>query len=471
MARTKDKSEIRREFARYAIPSVAGMVVSSLYTVVDGIFVGRGVGDLALGGVNIVFPFIMLVIALTMLIAIGGANLAAFLRGRGRQAEANNIFCQSACLLLAAGAMLFVGAWFFSREICLLLGADADLLPYAESYLRSMAPFVAVQTVGLGLSVFVRNDNAPNLVMIGTISGAVANIFLDYLFIMVFQWGIEGAAFATGLGLTLELAVYLSHFARARGALRFRMPIFSAREIARLAYNGFSSFLMEFCQSAIAVSFNLVIIRHLGPLGVAAYGVVTYICSSFNMILIGITQGAQPILSFNHGRGDVEAVKTIYAMGSKTSIAVSIAFVITCFLGGRQLSGMFSDGGGELVELSTRMLSYFCVAYIPVGLTLMNILFFQTTEREGRGALVSVLRCVGFVLAFLLVLPRWWGEYGIYLSFFFGEAANWLVSAILYAGIEEPESSMEPQPAYAPIIVSPSPSAASARLRSISGRQ
>ena len=459
------KESIGRDFVRYAVPSVAGMVVSSLYTMVDGIFVGRGVGDLALGDVNIVFPFIMLVIAVTMLIAIGGANLASFHCGRGQQEKANGIFCQSAGLLLAAGVILFAGAFFFSREICLVLGADAELLPYAQAYILSMSPFVAVQTVGLGLSVFVRNDNSPNLAMFGTISGAVANIFLDYLFIMVWDWGIEGAAVATGLGLTLELVIYLSHFVRGKGLLRLRMPAFSRRETGRMLYNGLSSFLMEFCQSAIAISFNIVIIRHMGALGVAAYGIVTYICSSFNMILIGITQGAQPILSYNHGRRDVDAVKKIYALGSRSSLAAAALFVVVCLAFGRELSALFAGDSERLIAMSERMLSYFCVAYIPVGLTLMNILFFQTTECEGRSTLVSVMRCLGFVQAFLLMLPQWLGEYGIYLSFFCGEAANWLVSAVLFSRIDEPEEAeLEMQPAYAPAA------GASGRFKRMSGR-
>lgn len=457
---------IRREFLRYALPSVAGMVVSSLYTVVDGIFVGRGVGDFALGGVNIVFPYIMLVIALTMLVAIGGANLASFHRGRGNDRTANNIFCQAAVLLVAVGAVLTLVAFFFARQVATFLGADEQLLPFAETYLRSMAPFVMVQTIGLGLSIFVRNDGSPNLVMAGTISGALANIVLDYVFIMEWGWGVRGAAIATGLGLILEFAVYLSHFLLRRGMLRLRRPVFSGREVIRLGYNGLASFLMEFCQSAIAISFNMVIISHIGPLGVAAYGVVTYLCSSFNMLLIGITQGAQPIISLNHGRGDVDAVKGIYRLGSIACLLTSGIFIVICLAFGDRLAELFSEGGGELVFLSRRMLAHFCFAYAPIGLALMNILFFQTTEREGRSIIVSLLRCVGFVQVFLLVLPFYWGESGIYWAFLCGETANWLVSAVLYFGIAEPERSVfaDTQPAYVPVT------STSTRLRQASGR-
>lgn len=461
MAALSTKSSIRRQFVRYAVPSVAGMIVSSLYTVVDGIFVGRGVGDLALGGVNIVFPFIMLVIAVTMLIAIGGANLLSFRRGRNEHAEANNIFNQSVGLLAVASLVLFCAASFFSRELCVLLGADDELLPFSQAYLRTMAPFVAVQTMGLGLSIFLRNDNSPNLAMIGTISGAVANIYLDYLFIMEWGWGIEGAAIATGIGLALELCVYLSHFLRRKGELRFRLPVYTVRDVKKLLYNGAPSFLMEFCQSAVAISFNLVIISHIGPLGVAAYGIVTYICSSFNMILIGITQGAQPIISLNHGRGNSQNVKAIYRLGTWSGLLSGLVFIIVCFVFTERLVGLFG-GEGEFLALTGEMLRYFCIGYVPVGLTLMNILFFQTTEQEARSTVVAVLRCIGFVQVFLLFLPAWFGVHGIYLSFLCGEVGNWLVSVFLMRvrRLEfAADGFAEAQPALQPVTSS------SARLR------
>jgi Na+-driven multidrug efflux pump len=431
MAASSTKSGIRGQFVRYAVPSVAGMIVSSLYTVVDGIFVGRGVGDLALGGVNIVFPFIMLVIAVTMLIAIGGANLLSFRRGRNEHVEANNIFNQAVGMLAVASLALFLAAFFFSRELSVILGADEDLLPFSQAYLRTMAPFVAVQTMGLGLSIFLRNDNSPNLAMIGTISGAVANIYLDYLFIMEWGWGIEGAAIATGIGLALELCIYLSHFIRRKGELRFRLPVYSLRDVKKLFYNGAPSFLMEFCQSAVAISFNPVIIGHIGPLGVAAYGIVTYICPSFNMILIGITQGAQPIISLNHGRGNVHNVRAVYRLGTWSGLLPGLAFIGVCFVFTDSLVGLFIGGEGDFVALAGEMLRYFCIGYIPVGLTLMNILFFQTTEQEARSTVVAILRCVGFVQVFLLFLPAWFGVHGIYLSFLCGEVGNWLVSISL----------------------------------------
>ncbi len=461
MAELVNRGSIRRQFLRYAVPSVAGMIVSSLYTVVDGIFVGRGVGDLALGGVNIVFPFIMLVIAVTMLVAIGGANLLSFKRGRSEHAEANNIFNQSVGLLLVASLVLFFAAFFFSRELCVLLGADDELLPFSQAYLRTMAPFAAVQTVGLGLSIFIRNDNSPNLAMIGTISGAVINICLDYLFIMQWGWGIEGAAIATGIGLVLELIIYLSHFWRRKGGLRFRLPVFAARDVKKLLYNGGPSFLMEFCQSAVAISFNLVIISHIGPLGVASYGIVTYICSSFNMILIGITQGAQPILSLNHGGGNSHNVREVYRLGTLSSLISSLVFVLVCLTFTDLLVRLFVSGEGEFVSLTGEMLRYFCIGYVPVGLTLMNILYFQTTEREARSTIVAVLRCIGFVQMFLLFMPAWFGVHGIYLAFLCGETCNWLTSLFLMRVMHasHPHAFTEARPALQPVTSS------SARLR------
>lgn len=150
------------------------------------------------------------------------------------------------------------------------------------------------------------------------------------------------------------------------------------------------------------------------------------------MILIGITQGAQPILSLNHGRRDKAAVNGIFKLGVGACLAASAMFIAACLAFDASLIGLFGDGG-ETAALAADMLAVYCLAYVPVGVSLMNILLFQTTEREAGSTLVSVLRCVGFVQAFLLVLPVFFGEYGIYLSFLAGELCNWGVSEIVRA--------------------------------------
>ncbi|MDL2273241.1 MATE family efflux transporter [Oscillospiraceae bacterium OttesenSCG-928-G22] len=426
---------IRREFARYAIPACVGMVVSSLYNIVDGVFVGRGVGEVALGAINIVYPYVMLQIAITMLVAIGGANHFSANRGRGKNEAANNIFLQSIYLLVGLGVVINALALAFAPGICRLLGADEALLPYARDYLWWIALFGVVYLPGLGLSIFVRNDNAPRRELVGTLVGTVVNIVLDYLFIMRFGMGIAGAAIATGIGQTVSVLIFLSHFLQTDRVLRFRKVRWNGADLKKILLSGAPSFLVEFSQSAVAFSFNLVLMARVGAVGVSYYSIVMYICSMFNMVLIGLTQGAQPIMSFHYGGGHTASVKAIHHLAIRTALTLTAVIYAAVFFFGGNLAAVFVPESAELAGMAARMMKYYFLAFFPVGVTLLNILFFQVTERNRRSVALSFLRCIGGIQLFLLLLPPLLGVVGIYLSFLCGELCHCLFSLVLLKNV------------------------------------
>ena len=426
-----------KEFFRFAVPSVTGMVVTSLYTIIDGIFVGRGVGELALGSVNLVYPFIMLQIAVAMLFAFGGANHYSMRKGRGEHASANNVFCQSIAVLAVFAFALNMFVILLPDQTAYLLGADEKLAPGVKDYIFWVALFGIVYMPGVGVSIFVRNDNAPGLEMVGTLSGAIANIILDYLFIIEFGWGIAGAAIATGIGQMIAVTIYMSHFLRRNCTLRLRIPRFIFSDMLKVSYNGFATFLMEFSQSAIAFSFNLVLMAKLGPLGVASYSIVMYICSIFNMVLIGVVQGAQPIISFNHGQGNVGNENKIYRLAVGSNLTLTILFYGLVFIFCKPLTELFITGNTQVTETAVEMMCLYFLGFFPIGISLMNILYFQTTEQEGKSVFISVIRCLGFVQLFLVFLPGMIGIVGIYLSFLCGELCNCGVSSLLHIGVKE----------------------------------
>lgn len=425
------RKDVVKQFTRFTIPAVVAMVVSSLYTILDGVFVGQGIGQMALGAINIVFPFIMFNIAFSMLIGVGGSNLYSFLKGRGEKEKANNLFCQCFCILLGAGALLSILSFVFREQFCRLLGADDELLPMATRYMTWIAPFVFVQITGLGISVFIRNDNAPKLAMTGAVVGSLVNAVLDYVLLIVLHKEIEWAAITNGIGMTIELVFYLSHFVSKKGDLRIKKPRYRSKEVRAVFKNGFSSFLMEFSAAAVSFSFNLVIIARMGAVGVSAYSIVIYICTTFNYLLIGVSQGAQPIMSLSHGRGDERTLKEGYRLGSLTNFVLSILMVTAAFAFGRQLVSLFGTQSAEISAAAVKMLRIYALAYIPIGLSLMNVLYFQTTENNLYSTIVSFLRSIGFVQLCLLILPPVFGIAGIFLSHGVGEGLNFGVSIVL----------------------------------------
>jgi Na+-driven multidrug efflux pump len=234
----------------------------------------------------------------------------------------------------------------------------------------------------------------------------------------------------------VSVCIYLTHFLRKNCTLRPRLPEFDFGEVRRIFFNGSSSFLMEFSQSAIAFSFNLVLMARIGASGVAAYSIVMYICSMFNMVLIGIVQGAQPIISYNHGSGNTENENKVYRLGLVSNLVLTAFFYLAIFFFGGQLAGLFSKDNPVLVRSAFEMMRLYFLGFFPIGISLMNILYFQTTEREGKSIALSALRCIGFVQLALVILPGLVGTTGIYLSLLAGELVNCVISIILYVRVK-----------------------------------
>lgn len=435
---TKTQNEnMGREFIRFVIPAVVSMVVTSLYSIVDGIFVGRGVGEQALAAVNIAYPLVMLHIALAMLVALGGANAFSINKGKGSPQKANRFFLQSMVLITGISAVLNILILLFPSQTARLLGADDTLLPYVQSYIKWIALFAIIYMPGLVLSIFIRNDNAPKKELAGTLTGAVTNMVLDYLFIMVFNMGIEGAAIATGIGQLTAVLIFMTHFKKQDRILRIKKFKMRSRDIKNILINGCPSFLMEFSQSAAAYSFNLVLLMYTGSLGVSAYSIVMYICSIFNMVLIGVVQGAQPIMSFNYGKGSRKNIQKIYKLTVNTSLCLTAVIYIPVFFLGKILSGIFISDNIQVTNMASEMMKYYFLAFFPIGISLTNILYFQIVRYEKLAVFISFIRCIGFIQLSLFILPKFAGLTGIFLSFLCGEMFNCIVSAILYKYTEK----------------------------------
>lgn len=422
---------INKQFARYVIPAVIAMSVQAFYTVLNGIIAGQGLGEIALGAVNIALPFNMVIIALGMLIGIGGANVYSFHKGKGDAEEANNIFCQCLVLSIIIGMALALTGFFFRENLALFLGANQEMLPSVVAYLKWLAPFSLLQIVVFVLIVFVRNDDAPKLVMTASIFGALVNIILDIILIFIMHFGIEVIALTNGISMLIQGAFFIPHFAGRKGRLRLCKPEFRFGDVKRVLSNGVASFLMEFWQSAITLSFNLALVHTVGTLGVSAYSIVTYACALINMILVGVTQGAQPIMSFYHGKGEARIFFHVYRLGIYTNIIIPVFLVAGCAAFGSGIAFLFHSGNPELTTLTVHMFRLFPLGFIFVGPVLMNILFFQATERNVYATLISFLRCAGFVQIFLLLFMHLFGANGIYLSFVAGEFGHFIISQAL----------------------------------------
>lgn len=408
------------EFLKYAIPSAFSMFISALYTIIDGIFVGQGVGDAALAAVNIVLPFTVILVGMANMMAVGGGALVSKNIGAKEIDKAVNIFRQVCKFLLILSIVISIICVIFTNQILKLLGATKNLQGLAVDYLRFYALFSIPNLIGIVLNSFVRNDQKPKLAMVSIISGAITNIILDYVFIFKFGFGIKGAAIATGLGQIVTVSILLPHFIKKKGYLSFgkvKLQIESIKEFLKI---GFPSFFAQASFSVIVLLHNIIITKNIGEIGVSAYSIINYIGTNIYMVLFGLTLGAQPLISYNYGKRDDKKMLSFYKITCVSSTLFTCIAVSICYIFGRNLIQIFTSDK-EILELAYTGLRFASISYFFVGLNLNTITYYQAIEMPKYSNLICLFRSIIFLPIGLILLSNIFGVNGVWGGTLFAE--------------------------------------------------
>ena len=421
---------MRKEFFKYAIPSALAMFISSLYTVIDGIFVGQGVGDSALAAVNIVLPFTVLLFGLASMFAIGGGALVSKNIGAGNVEKAINIFRQVFKSLMIFSLIISIICVVFTKEIVTILGATDILKPLAVDYLRFYAIFCIPNLIGIVLNSFVRNDGRPKLAMISTISGAITNIILDYLFIFHFGMGIKGAAIATGLGQIVTVSMLLPHFLMKKGYLSFGKVKISYKTVKEFCTIGFPSFFAQGSYSIIVLFHNIALVNYVGEIGISAYSILNYLTTNIYMVLYGITLGVQPLVSYNYGRKDGEKMLGFFRITSISNIVITSFFVVVSYVFGPSLISIFTNDT-QIATLSYDALKIACLSYFAVGLNLNTLVYYQAVETPKYSNLSCLLRSVVYLPICLFSFGKLFGVNGIWASAIVSETLTFITIKLI----------------------------------------
>ncbi|MCU9815735.1 MATE family efflux transporter [Paraclostridium sp. AKS73] len=418
------------EFLRYAVPSSLAMFISSLYTVIDGIFVGQGVGDSALAAVNIVLPFTVVLFGIASMLAVGGGALVSKNVGAEDIDKAVDIFRQVFKLLLIISIVTSIVCIVFTGPIVRMLGATDNLEPLAVEYLKYYAIFCTPNLVGIVLNSFVRNDNRPKLAMVSTIAGAITNVILDYVFIFTFDMGIKGAAIATGLGQIVTVAILLPHFLKKRGYLSFGNTSLNKDTIKEVLNIGFPSFFGQASFSIIVFLHNIALSNFMGEIGISTYSIINYITTNIYMVLLGLTFGAQPLISYNFGRRDSKKMLKFYEINCKCSLVVSITASLICYVFGRSIVGIFTTDP-NIAKLGYHGIKIACLAYIIGSINLNTLVYYQAIEIPKFSNLICLFRSIIFLPICLIVLPKLFGLNGIWSSVLVSESITFIVMYIM----------------------------------------
>lgn len=425
------QSEIRKEnplgiepvsklMFQFAIPSIIAMLVGALYNIVDQLFIGQKVGTLGNAATNIAFPLSTSCIALALLFGIGGASCFNLSLGRGEKERAVHFIGNALVMLFSCGLALCVVTQLFLTPMLILFGAPEEVLPYAKDYVRIVSfgfPFLLLTTGGGHL---IRADGSPKMTMICNISGAVINTVLDALFVLVFNWGMKGAAFATVIGQfcsALLVILYMRnlHTAPLKGIhLRIRWQY-----ISQIMSIGMASCFNQLAIMIVQIVMNNSL-KHYGAASVygesipiACAGIVIKVSQIFFSIVIGIGQGTQPIESYNYGAKQYARVREAYYLACKAGGAISVLSFILFQIFPRQILAMFGEGTEEYFAFGEK---YF---RIYLFITFLNFLqpitstFFTSIGKAIKGALLSLTRQIIVLLPLMLILPIFMGIDGV----------------------------------------------------------
>ena len=391
-----------KQFLGYAIPSALAMCIASLNTIIDGVFLGNGIGDAALGAVNIVMPITIVFFGLATMVSVGGGALISKNFGANEDEKGISIFRQVTYMLIIMSLCLSAICVIFAKPIVKIMGATENLLPLA-----------------------------PKLAMVSTICGTISNIILNYIFIFKLGLGIKSAAIATGFGQIITLLIALPHFILKKGKLSFGKQNLEAGTIREVLKIGLPSFFAEAAFSVIIFVHNLVLVNTVGEIGISTYAIINYITTNIYLVLLGVTLGAQPLISYNYGAKDGEKMLVFYKLSNRTSIIIGIIFALLCFVFGREIISVFTSDK-ELINISYIAVNINNLAYLFIGKNLTTTMYYQAIEIPKYSNMICAMRSILILPIVLVIMAKAFGENGIWISMAISEFMIILISKKIF---------------------------------------
>ena len=420
----------RSTLIKYVVPSVMGMVSIFLFTIVDGIFVGRGVGTDGLGAVNIAFPFVMIYGAFCMLTTIGGLTITAIRVGRGDRDGANDAFMHSLVMTFIICVLMTLAGTCLTTPLARLLGANDTYLSMTCDYLFWYSVFIIPCSMGNTLMGFCRNDGAPVLVSAATIIATVFNIIADWVFIFPLHMGLKGAAVATGLAQTIAFGIMLMHFLLKKGELRFCRFRPQGYLFKMIAVRGLPECISQFSVPLGTVLTNNMLIRLLGDSAVNAYSVICYAASFAAAAFAGTAEGLQPVFGNCYGAKREDDLRWFFRAGAVISVAGSAGITVIVLLLWRGICFLFGvEGASE--EMAMRAMPQYSWGFIMQAVCVIVSGYLYSTTRTRQALVINILRSFVFNTAVILLVPVIFGADAIWYTFGIYEGLTAIVSVIL----------------------------------------
>ena len=420
-----------QKLIKFTIPTIVMMIFTSIYGVVDGIFVSNFVGSDSFAAVNLIMPALMIFGTIGFMIGTGGSALVSKTIGEGDTQKANRYFSMLIYILIIVGLILTIAAVAMVKPMSKLLGAEGLILEECITYGTVLISFLIPFVLQNCFQSFLIVAEKPTFGLIISIITGISNMILDWLFMYVFKLGIFGAAIATGISQTIGGIVPLIYFVRPnKSKLKLVKTKIEWKAILQACVNGSSEMLTNLSLSLVNMLYNMQLMKYIGADGVVAYGIIMYVGFIFTGTYLGYSIGTAPIVGYHYGAGNTDELKNLLKKSIKLIGVTSVTMTIIAEITSKILASIFVSYDIELLNMTANAIRIFSISYLISGFNIFSSSFFTALNNGIVSAAISVLRTLLFQVAMILILPAIWGVNGIWIAVVFAEILALIVSII-----------------------------------------
>lgn len=422
----------------YALPAVISQIIASVYNIVDRIFIGRGVGALAIAGLAITMPLMNIIHAFGALIGVGAASRMSIVLGKKDKEWAENILGNSLVFTLILGTLVTCFCYIFLDKILMKFGATAETVAYAHEYMVYILPGMFLITVAFNLTGLIRASGYPTKAMVIMAGGAILNIILDPIFIFALHLGIKGAAIASTISIFIMALVSILHFVQPSSFIRFKAHAWKLKGyiFKNITLIGMSPFLMNLAAAGVVAILNTQLLRYGGDFAVGTYGICNTYGNFLVLMIIGVCHGMQPIAGYNYGAGHGHRLKHVYVLTMWICVAIgALGSAVSCAFP-RMMMRVFTTDS-HLIEMGRTALRFSMVMFPLIGFTIVNSNFFQSIDKPWVAITTSLSRQVIFLIPMSIFIPLlfihlgWNGLNGVWVSLTISDVLGAVLAAIL----------------------------------------
>jgi putative MATE family efflux protein len=400
---------------KFSLPAIVGMLVNALYNIVDRIFVGRGVGFIAIAATTVAFPIMLILLAISILIGVGATALISIRLGQQKIEEAERVAGNATVMLILLPVIIGAIYLLFPDPILIFFGASQEALPYARDFVQIIMLGAAFGSISMGMNNFIRAEGNPRLAMLTQVIGALINGVLNYIFIFKLGLGIKGSALATVSGQLFSAIWVLSYFLSGRSLVKIRLKNLKLQPpiLLSIVSIGFAPFAMQIAHSIQQSILNKTLLVYGGDLALSAVGIMMSIAALMFMPIVGLSQGAQPLIGFNYGARQYDRVKETFKKAIIAGTCIALAGYLVINIWPTQIVGLFSKDTA-LTEMSSHAMRVFFALFPVVGFQIIGSNYFQAVGKPVQSTILSLSRQALLFIPLLLILPRFWGIDGVW---------------------------------------------------------